>query len=477
MSFNTVGQMTTTHKAWDHVGNNLPGPTYSEGQRPGFDFQVAKWLPVQFLDKYFEDWVVIAPGKLVALDPDGYLMPAQYGIASTVSNVVYTSNDVAAGTIDIATGSAVTIAKTVVLANLTGVKDATWTAANAGTGSVTSGFMGCTSVDVAMGTGGTVRYPIGVAPQACLMHPGGDGRNPADYNNYNYNRQPGVPVLCDYVLQLPLVPGQVAEESISKTDSGTALVLGTSGTHNRTECRANDRYDTTTGFFPITATDPVIGLALDEYPICSNTIRTTVTMQSSAAADDVSSILVNEKTSISGINQAGDYWIDTQGGVIFIYSADGLTVPSVISGASGTVSVTYYHYATAAGTIGAATASRFACVVASATELRPGDFLACGSDSNWVRQGPGTAAEVAIVGQVLGFETFPGGTGLDRVKTAYNSITTDASGAMTDGALLTSSTGLGHMDQMPGTANRGVPASIHNAGAGDLLVIINMINR
>ena len=104
MGYDSLGRYTATHKVWDHVGNILPGIEHSEGIRPAFPFKPAAWLPVQVRDKHYEDWYVIMPGKLVTLDPDGRVMPAQYGLLATTSNVVYTADDVAAGTIDIATG-------------------------------------------------------------------------------------------------------------------------------------------------------------------------------------------------------------------------------------------------------------------------------------------------------------------------------------------------------------------------------------
>jgi len=479
MTFNTVNQYSGNHKTWDHVGNIFPGVTVSAGERPHFEFRAAAWLPVQVFEKFFENWIVIMPGKLLALDPDGRVMPAQYGLTDTSSNVVYTASDVTAGTIDVSTGAAVTTAKTVVMANLTGVKDVTWTVANAGTGAVTSGFMGRFSVDVAMGTGGTARYPIGVSPQVVLQDAAlsGDLENPAEFNQHNYKMDLGPTVLCDYVLRLPLIPGQVTSETVDGTVTGSALVVGTQATFSRSNVQANDRYDASTGNVPIASTYPLIGLALDNFPIAKNTARTQLVLSSTSAADDLSSVLANEKSSPSGIRVAGDYYVDLDAGVIMLYSADGATVPAVISGAAGTVSIEYYHYGTAGGTIAGTSISRFGCVVSTTTELTPGDFLGCGSDSNWVRVSTGTAAEATMVGQVLGFEKYPRG-GLERVRTAYvPALQTNASGGMSGGTAATSSVGLGQLDQMPGSATGGVDASLHYAGGANVLVIVNLIKR
>ncbi len=85
MSFNALGQYTPNHKAWDHVGNIIPDVENSEGDRPhlGDKARPASWLPVQFYDKHYENWNVVMPGKAVAYDPDGYLMPAEYGLTGS----------------------------------------------------------------------------------------------------------------------------------------------------------------------------------------------------------------------------------------------------------------------------------------------------------------------------------------------------------------------------------------------------------
>jgi hypothetical protein len=99
MSFDSLNRYNPNHKVWDHVGNLIPDVEHSEGERPAIELQVASWLPVQFFDKHYENWMVVLPGKAIALDPDGRAMPAEYGLTS--ASVVYTQNDVDAGTIDV----------------------------------------------------------------------------------------------------------------------------------------------------------------------------------------------------------------------------------------------------------------------------------------------------------------------------------------------------------------------------------------
>ena len=472
MSFDDLGRYTASHKAWDHVGNIIPPVEFSEGARPnlGDCGKVASWLPVQFKDKKMENWYVVLPGKPVALDPDGCLMPAEYGLTS--ATVTYTQNDVDAGVIDIATGLPLTATKSVALANLTGTRGGSWTAALAGTDNSThaSGFMGRFGVSF---SDSVAKYPIGVAPYPYLQWAGGDGFNPSSYSKHNYNMQHRVAINCDYTLKLPLVPAQDATDTVPTTATDTALVFGTLRFHTRANAVANatGRYNATTGTYPVLSTYPVMALALDDQNLAKQTSRTTLALASNNTSDDVSSILVNEMSSLSGIHAAGDYWVDYEKGVIFIYSSDGATLPTAISGASGTLTITYYRYGTAPSTV-----SKFACVLAGG--IVGGDFLKVGTNSNYVKADPTVAADVPLImGQVIGFEYHPK-SGLDRVRTAYNpALTTDASGAMANGSASSASTNAGQMDQMPGSATGGYPDLLHYAGGADMLAIVNLILR
>lgn len=469
MPIDNLGRYTANHKTWDHVGNIIPRVEHSEGIRPAHPFKPAPWLPVQFYDKHYENWNVIMPGKAVALDPDGCVMPAQYGL--TGASVVYTAQDVAVGTIDIATGEAVTAAKTVVLSQLTGVRGASWTKALAGTtgAGYVSGFMGRFGVSF---NDSAQKYPIGVAPYAYLQWAGGDGFNPTAYYQHNYNMQHQTAVLCDYVLQLPLIPAQEASETVDKTATASNLVIGTQATHSRAYAQGNatGRYNATYGTVPILDTYTVIALALDEVDVAKNTARTQITLASDNANDDVSTILVNEVSSPAAVTKAGDFFVDYEVGVIFIYSSDGATLPTALSGAAGTVSITYYRNSAAASVV-----SKFASVVAA--DLQPGDFLKAGADSNLVLATPASDNFCEILGQVIGFTTEPTDA-LDRVRTAYNPpLNTDSSGSMANATLGSATVNLGQLDQMPGSANGGYSDQVHYAGAADTLVVINLISR
>lgn len=420
MAFNSVGQYSANHKVWDHVGNIVPNVEFSEGERPAIEWKVAEWLPVQFFDKHYENWFVIMPGKVVAVDADGRLCPAGLKIAAELLGsgdvVTYTLNDVEAGVINVATGNPVTLAELTDAGSTRGYTKAEIDAA---------GFLGRTGVAF------TVSNPVGVAPYSYLQWAGGDGFNPAQYRKHNYNMQHQVAVLCDYVLELPLIPASASAEALtfalSASTDDSANIFTSSG--------------------------------LDNLPVAANTIRTPVAFAGTNAA----TLFLNQVDSLSALAGSGDWFIDLNTGDISVWAASAPTG----------ITVSYFHYAASPSVV-----SRFASAVG---DLKGGDMVTFDANSNYrvasaanlFLSGSPTGAEVAralglIVGQVLDRDHGVPKDLLDRVKTSYSpAIGTDASGALPGY--------LGQLDQMPGTANGGAPSNVHYAGAADTVVRINLV--
>jgi hypothetical protein len=75
-----------------------------------------------------------------------------------------------------------------------------------------------------------------------------------------------------------------------------------------------------------------------------------------------------------------------------------------------------------------------------------------------------------IMGQVLEVQTEPQDY-LQRVRTAWSSLGTDASGSLPGG------TAAGQMDQMPGSATGGASLAVHYAGAANQVALVNLVSR
>jgi hypothetical protein len=400
MAFDSLGRYTPTHKAWDHVGNMIPVVEHSEGIRPHGEFRPAAWLPVQFYDKFFEDWFVSMPGKILAFDNHGRLCPAQYGLAG--ATITYTANDVDAGVIDVRTGAALLTAA-IGTFNVAAVAN----------------FMGETGVAM------SVSKPCGVAPYAYWQWAGDasdydDGFNPSGLRRHNYSLQHRTAMLCDYVLELPLVP---ATESTPEalTESSNASNVSTMN-------------------------------ALSNLPVAKNTVRTPITFSEGAGAPgDVATKFAVEKSSAADVIAAGDWHIDLATGVITVYSAASIGATDY--------EVVYSHYASAPASV-----SKFASAVGN---LKAGDFVMCDANSNY--QVASTEDFKDIVGQVIEVEDILGKDALDKVRTAYPTLGTDSTGGLPGYA--------GQLDQMPGSASGGATDKIHFAGAANLVARINLISR
>ena len=409
MTFNTVNQFTGTHKSWDHVGNVMPNMEYCEGVKPHYDAMPGAWLPVSFYEKQYENWIVCMSGKIISLDPQGRTVPGQYMQAS--SAVTYSTNDVNAQTIDVRTGNACT------------------------SGSVSASPITLSGVSAWMGVSGLTweaKAPIGVAAYSFLQWAGDggsldDGSNPAGLRFNNYNMQHRVAATCDYVLLLPVVPAVASVVDLDVTSNTGAVSIFT---------------------------------AVSNLPVAKNTTRTPFTF-SNGTATDVTTRFVNEVSTTAEVLSAGDWHVNLTTGVVTVHSTTTLT--------NGQYKIVYYHYASAPSNV-----SVFASVVGNPL---PGDFLKCDENSNWEVAtqkifGDGETDDFdtfsQIMGQVLGIHEYPRNL-LDRVRTAYPNLSTDATGSLPGTA--------GQMDQMPGSANGGYPSSIHYSGAADLAAIVNMVSR
>jgi hypothetical protein len=268
---------------------------------------------------------------------------------------------------------------------------------------------------------------VGVAPYGYLQWAGDsseydDGFNPAGFRKHNHNLQHQVAILCDYVLELPLVPATATSEGLEQDSfANNLLVLG-----------------------------PVNNL-----PVAQNTVRTPITFADNTLTDSATRFVV-QKASADDVIQLGDWHVDLETGMITTWaSADP-------SGGATAYSVTYSHYASAPT---GSSVSKYACALG---DLTAGDFLKANADSNWVAAG-GSDTFQDVMGQVLEVENVLDKDALGRVRTAYDSIDTDGLGALPGYA--------GQLDQMAGSANGGVPGKVHYAGASNLVVRINLVSR
>jgi len=153
----------------------------SQGERPALELKPAQFLPVERQDQYLNDWIVIAGGTIVAVDPSGQLVKANGGVHQQLT---YTANDVGL-TIDF---------------------DANGHDTYVSAAGTTTNYL-------------PPNKPIGVAPYHYYQNisAGYDSISPTEQTVYrNYQYQDKVAVLCDYLIEIPVLSSLDA--------SGTASV-------------------------------------------------------------------------------------------------------------------------------------------------------------------------------------------------------------------------------------------------------------
>lgn len=430
---------SATHKQWDHTGNVTPNVEVCESQRPAGAFKPADWLPVGRYEKKHEVYLSIAEGKVISLDREGRVVPAGMldNFTSGGAGLVYDATDYAQAVIDLTTGVALTAA-------------VTYTVAQVQTALCARGLIGAAELAEDF-----ISLPIGITPMDIFQWGGGaDPFNPSGYTNHNFLLQHQVVPLCDYVIDMALVPAAESTEIMDTAMDGTAITFGTGGWKNSTGLAATTRYASL-----VSAGDNIVAYVFEKFPVAKETSRTAI-------STDAAGELVNEKSTIAEVTARGDFYIDYDVGVLFLYEAGGDGYPGSFALSS---TINYYQYEDVPTSV-----SDYSCAVG---DLRPGDFVLADANSNFARARHEmvigtdlttstnvTGEEVKavllrrdkIIGQVLEIQEQPQDA-LERVRTAFTGLTTQ--------------------EAMPGSATSGYTDSVTFSGAANRVVRINLHTR
>jgi len=342
------------HKYWDQIGRVTPNVEYCESDRPHIELTVAPWLPVSRYDREYEYYITVSAGKMVAEDREGKAVPAglkkkwNAAIGAGTDVLTYSATDVTEKVIDVTTGKLLTAA--------CGYTEAELTAALKERGFIRATERACDFIS----------KPIGMASYNYYKAAGTDHFNPTKLFQHNVRPQALVAVTCDYVATLPVLPAIVTAEEqagaiASSIDWSTAR---TKGWFDATALAGLVKYDGV-----IAATDDVVGYVFANFPLAHITSDSPLT--SSTAG------LVNHVGSVGAIAAAGDYFVDYDLGILFLYEAGGDAIPSPFSVST---TITYYHYQ-AEGT-STNTVSTYACATG---DLDYGDFVTYDENSNLVK--------------------------------------------------------------------------------------------
>jgi hypothetical protein len=428
----------------------------------------APWLNVQRYEKELETYFVVSSGKVVSLSREGHLVPAglrkAWCVATGTAALAYVAADVTEGVIDLTTGVALTTTASYTETQLTAALRA-------------RGLI--LSTERAMDF---ISQPIGIASYNFYKAAGPDHFNPATLYQHNFRPQALCAVTCDYVATYPVLPAVATTETMANAidNAAAALLHFFDLTHTRavgwfgsTAIHGVTRYAS-----DVAVGDDVVGYMFLNQPLAHIT-------DESPLVSDIGT-LTNQVDSITSLAAAGDFFVDYEAGMLFLFEADGNAIPSPWTTSA---TVTYYHYAAEGSATN--TLSTFACATGN---LNFGDFLTYDDHSNLVKATLNLAAtgrmsgtggtpysvdpdykDVAdadvdaqiegaieeytggIIGQVIGVTVYPRDL-LDRVATAYAGQT--AANMRT-----------------PGSATGGRSDQLTYANAAERMVIVNLINR
>lgn len=425
--------------------HNFPRVEHSEGIRPAGEYYIAPWLPTAdgVEDKHLLDYAVITPGKIVALTRDGYVCPAGYlkkwkALADGDTALVYTQTDYDLKVMDLTTG-----------AKLTGTQS--YTKAQVATALKSQKLLGTNET-----LDKFISNPVGVAPYAyynAFNHSRSKQkslRNPKNDRFYNYDLQNNIAILCDYVLELPLVPEQAAVQTGSNLGTAVAVTSQT-GLWYMDLIQATD-------FYPLAGDTEMVPW------IFSNTTQ-----------------FARRVTSTRGIKSTGDYLVDEDNSRIYLYH---LGAAAALDGLLETSVFQLRHYNSTSDSF---VPTNYACVVGAA---KPGDYLIPTSKSNWI---PATklSAHYAPTSTV--------GTAFDQAELQglFDEVTTiveeesqvigqvleivhhprsSAEKVHSFGGHL-DATGNYYRDRIPGSSTGGMPQEVSFSKATNKTVVVNIIRK
>lgn len=432
----------------DVFSSITPPPWVQENTvRPHGEWKPAQWLPIVFTKSdrdQGEDAFVISAGKVVAFDRQGALVPAglRGAFNKTTATVVltYTADDFEWKVKDLTTGLPYAVNGTT-----------TYTALQVAIALVERGLVPedvvsnnppSSNADVTAIVQAFISKPIGVAEYDYYTYSG--RAEDGDQVFLNYGKQHLVQFINEIEMK---VPHRVAASTTADLFDVSAITTKTAASAAGDFPQPGEVWEIggldDLARYDLDGDEEVVALALANKPVAKNTTRTPI-------SSDISTVLVKERTSITAVTSAGDWYLDADVGLLFIHADTWATL--VTDNTDPTFSYSYYDD----GGIGAASEQW----IYFDGECQPGDFVSVDEKSNFVRKGVSDdilASTDPALGRILFAWTEPRDL-LDKVKTAFQLTNMNAAA------------------KMPGSATAGYSDMITLAAedVADRIVVINV---
>src|SRR6056300_370983 len=410
----------------DHITPN--NTVQMNASVPHSEWAPANWLPVVWQNEKSKDYFVMSAGKVVSLDRSGRVVPAGLlrraldANAAADTILTYTSNDVEARVVDIRTGAFVDAAAVLDLEAFTNALVANgWVA-----GFDASNFGDADpAIDLAARKACVeffISAPVGILAYDVYVWAGDD---PASLHFSNYQKQHLIQFFTDIQMKVAHVcadASAVAVAGLTRVDGAALAVM--------------PRY---AGL----DMSNVVAFDLELGKLASSVSRTPVSFSAFAG---------RQRSDISLLAKAGDWYLDADGGMILFFEDGGNADPVGTDAVAlaGTISVFPYD--------GAASAQER--MVMMVGDCRPGDFVSFDEMSNFKVASSGDHDAHLVVGRLLAMYKEPRGL-LERVRTGWKGDEFDAT------------------SKMPGSATEGFSdlitlSSHHGENVADEIAVINV---
>jgi hypothetical protein len=410
----------------DHITPN--NTVQMNASVPHGEWAPANWLPVVWQNEKSKDYFVMSAGKVVSLDRSGRVVPAGLlrraleALAVNETMLTYTSNDVEARVVDIRTGAFVAAGDVVDLEAFTDALVANgWVA-----GFDASNFGDADAATDLAARQACVEFfisaPVGILAYDVYVWAGDD---PASLHFTNYQKQHLIQFFTDIQMKVAHVcadASAVAVAGLSRVDGAALAVM--------------PRYA------GLDMSD-VVAFDLELGKLASSVSRTPVSFSAFAG---------RQRSDISLLAKAGDWYLDADAGMILFFEDGGNANPVGTDAValSGTISVFPYDGAVSAQ-------ERMVMMVG---DCRPGDFVSFDEMSNFKVASSDDHDAHLVVGRLLAMYKEPRGL-LERVRTGWKGDEFDAT------------------SKMPGSATEGFSdlitlSSHHGENVADEIAVINV---
>ena len=398
---------------------------------PHGEWKPANWLPTVWQNEKSKDYFTISSGKVVSLDASGRVVPSGLlrrcldatGLGIAGEEIIrYDDSDKDARVIDITTGEFVTGPSTVSLKEFVDAAIANgWLAQN--TDLQVGGADDLAKYQAAAQA--FISAPVGIAAYDVYVWAGDD---PANLHFTNYQKQH----LIQFFTDIQMKVAHVCESAAS--DVAVAGLLA--GRIDGAALAVMPRY---VGLDMAN----VVGYDLGLGRLATPTSRTPVTFSAGTW---------RERSDISLLAKAGDWYLDADAGIILFWEDGGNAAPVDGAAAALAGNISVFEYTTAA--------SEQEQMTTMVGDCRPGDFVSFDAMSNFVVASSSDHTDHLVVGRLLSLYKEPRGL-LERVRTGFAGDEFDATA------------------KMPGSATKGFSDLItlshhHGESVADEIAVINV---